>query len=58
MSVGFLVDKSALTRHRMPEVAKVLDDLDDRGLLVISAPTEYEMVYSARTNAEATRLRT
>ncbi|RKN06288.1 PIN domain nuclease [Streptomyces radicis] len=56
MSV-FLVDKSALARWGKPEVAAVLDGLHDRGLLSTCAVVEYEMVFSARTKKEATRIR-
>ncbi|MGW0705040.1 PIN domain-containing protein [Streptomyces sp. NPDC002643] len=57
MSDRFLVDKSALSRWNQPAVAAVLSDLDDRGLLSICAPVEWEMVYSARNKADGERTR-
>ncbi|MFE4174671.1 PIN domain nuclease [Streptomyces sp. NPDC056909] len=56
MSV-FLVDKSALARWGQPKVAEVLDDLNERGLLATCAVVEYEMVHSARTKQDASRMR-
>ncbi|MCP3819863.1 PIN domain nuclease [Streptomyces sp. A3M-1-3] len=57
MRAAFLVDKSALYRWGNDVAAELLDDLEERGLLAICAPIEYEMVYSARNKEEATRLR-
>ncbi|MER6994678.1 PIN domain nuclease [Streptomyces sp. NPDC000410] len=56
-TAAFLVDTSALCRWDRDAAAEVLDDLDERGLLAICAPTEYEMIHSARTKEEAMRLR-
>jgi predicted nucleic acid-binding protein len=53
----FLVDKSALARWGQPAVAHVLDDLSDRGLLTTCAAVEWEMVYSARSKPDMTRIR-
>jgi predicted nucleic acid-binding protein len=53
----FLVDKSALARWNQSMVAGVLDDLEERGLLAICAPVEWELVYSARNKAEGERIR-
>jgi predicted nucleic acid-binding protein len=53
----YLADKSALTRWDQPAVAAVLGDLEERGLLAICAPVEWEMIYSARNKAEGDRLR-
>ncbi|MEU7024228.1 PIN domain nuclease [Streptomyces sp. NPDC046203] len=57
MMAAFLVDKSALYRWDNDAAAELLDDLEQRGLLAVCAPTEYEMVFSARTKVEALRLR-
>ncbi|MEU8525074.1 MULTISPECIES: PIN domain nuclease [Streptomyces] len=57
MTELFLADKSALARWNQTAVAAVLDDLDERGLLAICAPVEWEMVYSARNKAESERIR-
>ena len=57
MPQPFLIDKSALARRAQPLVADVVDPLHRRALLAICAPTEFEMLYSARDKAEAARLR-
>ncbi|WP_067652749.1 PIN domain nuclease [Nocardia harenae] len=54
----YLVDKSALARRSTPAVRQRLDALDHAGLLAVCAPTEYEVLYSARGKPEALRLRT
>ncbi len=53
----FLVDKSALARWGQPAVARVLDDLSERGLLATCVAVEWEMVYSARSKPDMTRIR-
>lgn len=53
----YLVDKSALARWGNPAVARVLDDLSDRGLLATCAAIEWEMVYSARNKPDMARIR-
>jgi hypothetical protein len=53
----FLVDKSALARWGQPAVARVLDDLSERGLLATCAAVEWEMVYSARSKPDMARIR-
>ncbi|MEU5382395.1 MULTISPECIES: PIN domain nuclease [Kitasatospora] len=53
----FLIDKSALARWGKPSVRPVLDDLSQRALLAVSPTVEMEVLYSARTLAEADRLR-
>ncbi|MEU1983428.1 PIN domain nuclease [Nocardia sp. NPDC019395] len=58
MNGRYLIDKSALARRRTPAVRQRLDALDHAGLLAVCAPTEYEMLYSARGKPEALRLRT
>ncbi|MBA2806460.1 PIN domain nuclease [Streptomyces sp. KM273126] len=57
MTDRFLVDKSALARWNQSKVSSVLDDLDERGLLAICSPVEWELVYSARNKAESERIR-
>lgn len=54
----YLTDKSALARWTKPSVKEVLKPLHERYLLAVCQPTEYEMVHSARDNAEATRIST
>jgi predicted nucleic acid-binding protein len=54
----YLTDKSALARWTKPSVKEVLKPLHERDLLAVCQPTEYEMVHSARDNAEATRIST
>ncbi|MET8683577.1 PIN domain nuclease [Streptomyces sp. NPDC004732] len=58
MKGRYLIDKSALTRRGTPAVRARLDALDRDGLLAVCAPTEYEVLYSARGKPEALRLRT
>ncbi|MFB7945046.1 PIN domain nuclease [Kitasatospora phosalacinea] len=53
----FLIDKSALARWGRPSVRPVLDDLSQRALLAVSPTVEMEVLFSARTLAEAERLR-
>ncbi|MEB8338610.1 PIN domain nuclease [Streptomyces endophyticus] len=58
MQDRYLIDKSALARWAKPKVKEVLTPLHDRYLLAVCQPTEYEMVHSARTTAEAIRIST
>ncbi|MFC3964818.1 PIN domain nuclease [Nocardia jiangsuensis] len=58
MKGRYLIDKSALARRSTPAVRKRLDALDHAGLLAVCAPTEYEVLFSARGKSEALRLRT
>ncbi|MFF1464950.1 PIN domain nuclease [Streptomyces sp. NPDC002932] len=58
MKGRYLIDKSALARRGKPAVRARLDALDRDGLLAVCAPTEYEVLYSARGKPEALRLRT
>ncbi|NUS95126.1 MAG: PIN domain nuclease [Nocardia sp.] len=58
MKGRYLIDKSALARRSAPAVRQRLDALDHAGLLSVCAPTEYEVLYSARGKPEALRLRT
>ncbi|RSS75601.1 PIN domain nuclease [Streptomyces sp. WAC06614] len=52
MSPLFLVDKSAIGRWHLPDVAAVLDPLHDQGLLAICPAVEYELMYSVRGKHE------
>ncbi|MCA1223425.1 PIN domain nuclease [Streptomyces sp. 8L] len=58
MQDRYLIDKSALARWTKPGAKEVLKPLHERSLLAVCQPTEYEMVHSARDNAEATRIST
>ncbi|MFJ3277109.1 PIN domain nuclease [Streptomyces halstedii] len=58
MKGRYLIDKSALARRGKSAVRARLDVLDRDGLLAVCAPTEYEVLYSARRKPEALRLRT
>lgn len=53
----FLIDKSALARWPKPQVAAILDELSDRGLLAICGPVEIEVIHSARSLSDAQRVR-
>ncbi|MFI2435753.1 PIN domain nuclease [Streptomyces sp. NPDC018693] len=52
----FLLDKSAFARWHIPAVAHVLDELDQRGLLAVTAVIEMEILHSARDRKEADEL--
>jgi predicted nucleic acid-binding protein len=54
----YLIDKSALARWTKPGVKTVLKPLHERFLLAVCRSTEYEMIHSARNNAEALRIST
>ncbi|GHI87649.1 PIN domain-containing protein [Streptomyces xanthophaeus] len=58
MQDRYLIDKSALARWSKPPVKDALQPLHERYLLAVCQPTEYEMVHSARTTAEALRIST
>ncbi len=53
----YLADKSALARWGHPAVARILDDLSERGLLATCAAVEWEMAYSARNKPDMARIR-
>ena len=53
MKGRYLIDKSALARRGKAAVRARLDVLDHDGLLAVCAPTEYEVLYSARGKPEA-----
>lgn len=58
MQDRYLIDKSALARWTKPNVKEVLKPLHERYLLAVCQPTEYEMIYSARSSSEATQIST
>jgi predicted nucleic acid-binding protein len=53
----YLIDKSALARRAKPAVRAVIDPLVQRGLIAVTGAIEMEILYSARNDAEAERLR-
>lgn len=52
LSAAYLVDKSALARFRLPEVATRLRPLMDDGLIATCAIVDLEVLYSARSLAD------
>ena len=57
MNDRYLIDKSALARWPRPAVAPALDRLSASGLLAVCGAVEIEVLYSARSKADATRIR-
>jgi predicted nucleic acid-binding protein len=57
MSTRYLLDKSAFARWPKPAVATVLDQLSAAGQLAICGAVEIEILYSARSKADADRIR-
>lgn len=57
MSTRYLVDKSAFARWPKPTVAAVLDPLSTSGRLAICGVIEVEILHSARSKADADRIR-
>ncbi|MFE3609486.1 PIN domain nuclease [Streptomyces goshikiensis] len=57
MSERFLIDKSALARYPQPAVHAVIDPLHNAGLLAVCGAVELEVMYSARSKADARRVR-
>ncbi|QES49881.1 VapC toxin family PIN domain ribonuclease [Streptomyces venezuelae] len=53
----YLIDKSALARYPRPAVRAVLDPLHRAGLLAVCGAVELEILYSARSKADAERIR-
>ncbi len=53
----FLLDSSALARWRNPHVAAVLDPLQHDGRLAVCGAVEVEVMRSARSSADAERIR-
>jgi len=52
----YLLDKSAFARWHLPAVAVILDELDQHGLLSVTAVIEMEILHSARDRKEADEL--
>lgn len=57
MTERFLIDKSALARYPKPAVHKVVFPLHVAGLLAVCGAVELEVTYSARSKADAERIR-
>jgi predicted nucleic acid-binding protein len=57
MSDRFLIDKSALARYPKPTVRAVIDPLHNAGLLAVCGAVELEILHSARSKADAERIR-
>jgi len=57
MSSSYLVDRSAFARWPRPEVASLLDPLSAAGLLAVCGAVELELLHSARSPSDATRIR-
>ncbi|MFD5081067.1 hypothetical protein ACFWOG_00350 [Kitasatospora sp. NPDC058406] len=57
MSERFLIDKSAFARYPKPAVRAVIEPLHNAGLLAVCGAVELEIVHSARSKADALRIR-
>ncbi|MGW5850947.1 PIN domain-containing protein [Streptomyces sp. NPDC055254] len=57
MTERFLIDKSALARYPEPAVHAVIHPLHTAGVLAVCGAVEYEVMYSARSKADAERVR-
>ncbi|MFJ3217095.1 PIN domain nuclease [Kitasatospora sp. NPDC086801] len=57
MSERFLIDKSAFARYSKPAVRSVLSPLISRGLVATCGAVELEIMDSARSKADAVRIR-
>ncbi|MEW2522713.1 PIN domain nuclease [Actinacidiphila alni] len=57
MTDRFLIDKSALARYPKPAVRAVIDPLHTAGLLAVCGAVELEVLHSARSKADAERIR-
>ncbi|MFF3687668.1 PIN domain nuclease [Streptomyces sp. NPDC002187] len=57
MSDRFLIDKSALARYPKPAVRAVIEPLHSAGLLAVCGAVELEVLHSARSKADAERIR-
>ncbi|MCX5049031.1 MULTISPECIES: PIN domain nuclease [unclassified Streptomyces] len=53
----YLIDKSALARYPKPAVRAVIDPLHNAGLLAVCGAVELEVLHSARSKADAERIR-
>ncbi|MFC5663303.1 PIN domain nuclease [Kitasatospora misakiensis] len=57
MSERFLIDKSAFARYPKPVVRAVVDRLFNEGRLALCGAVELEIMHSARSKADADRIR-
>ncbi|WP_149548662.1 PIN domain nuclease [Streptomyces marokkonensis] len=57
MTQRHLIDKSALARYPEPTVRGVIDSLHNAGLLAVCGAVELEVLHSARSKADAERIR-
>ncbi|MFI8180652.1 PIN domain nuclease [Actinacidiphila glaucinigra] len=53
----FLIDESALARYPKPSVKAVIEPLHNAGLLAVCGAVELEVLHSARSEADADRIR-
>ncbi|GGX19300.1 ribonuclease VapC [Streptomyces malachitofuscus] len=57
MTQRYLIDKSALARYPKPAVRSVVDPLHNAGMLAVCGAVELEVLHSARSKADAERIR-
>ncbi|MDT0320478.1 PIN domain nuclease [Streptomyces millisiae] len=57
MKVRHLIDKSALARYPKPTVRAVIEPLHNAGVLAVCGAVEVEVLHSARSKADAERIR-
>ncbi|MES4901694.1 MULTISPECIES: PIN domain nuclease [unclassified Streptomyces] len=57
MTDCYLIDKSALARYPKPAVRAVIEPLHNAGLLAVCGAVELEVLHSARSKADAERIR-
>ncbi|MDX6355504.1 MAG: hypothetical protein QOF98_2407 [Streptomyces sp.] len=57
MTIRYLIDKSAFARYAKPGVQAAIDPLDRAGLLAVCGAVELEVLHSARSKADAERIR-
>ncbi|KAK1178965.1 PIN domain nuclease [Streptomyces sp. NBS 14/10] len=57
MTDCYLIDKSALARYPKPAVRGVIEPLHNAGLLAVCGAVELEVLHSARSKADAERIR-
>ncbi len=57
MTERYLIDKSALARYPKPAVRAVIEPLHNAGLLAVCGAVELEVLHSARSRADALRIR-
>ncbi|WP_329490609.1 PIN domain nuclease [Kitasatospora sp. NBC_01246] len=57
MSERFLIDKSAFARYPKPAARAAIEPLHNAGLLAVCGAVELEVMHSARSKADAERIR-